>query len=178
MIDSDQIPLQYIKAYRKVLRDVVDWLNFAPVVDAVLIVRCKDCRFLIERKDGSLGCYRNFMDYTELDNFCNYGERVGQKMWTKFKRWLIRKLGGYTAPCIKCSEYKNTLLEITRPVETIRTMYRIDDPIWVNRDDAHDVIENAIRYDIGSRVMHSDYIKLTEHDDCIYGSLKVVKQSQ
>lgn len=77
MIDSDQIPLQYIKAYRKVLRDVVDWLNFAPVVDAVLIVRCKDCRFLIERKDGSLGCYRNFMDYTELDNFCNYGERVG-----------------------------------------------------------------------------------------------------
>lgn len=99
-------------------------------------------------------------------------------MWTKFKRWLIRKLGGYTAPRIKCSEYKNTLLEITRPVETIRTMYRIDDPIWVNRDDAHDVIENAIRYDIGSRVMHSDYIKLTEHDDCIYGSLKVVKQSQ
>ena len=54
-------------------------------------------------------------------------------------------------------------------------MYRIDDPIWVNRDDAHDVIENAIRYDIGSRVMHGDYIKLTEHDGCIYGSLKVVK---
>lgn len=98
-------------------------------------------------------------------------------MWTKFKHWLIRKLGGCVAPCIKCNEYKNTFIEITRPVETIRVMYRIDDPTWVNRDDAHDVIENAILYDIGSRVMHGDYIKLTEHDGCIYGSLKVVRQA-
>lgn len=96
-------------------------------------------------------------------------------MWTKFKHWLIRKLGGYVTPCIKCNEYKNTLIKITSPVETIRAMYRIDDLTWVNRDDAHDVIENAILYDIGSRIMHGDYIKLTEHDGCIYGSLKVVK---
>ena len=41
----------------------------------------------------------------------------------------------------------------------------------------HYVIENAILYDIGSRVMHGDYIKLTEHDGCIYGSLKVVRQA-
>ena len=100
-----------------------------------------------------------------------------RKMWTKFKHWLIRKLGGYVAPCIKCNEYKNTLIEITRPVETIMVMYRIDDPIWVNRDYAHDVIEHAIMYDIGSRVMHGDYMKFTEHDGCIYGDLKVVKQS-
>ena len=98
-------------------------------------------------------------------------------MWTKFKHWLIKKLGGYVAPWINCNKYKNTLLEITRPVETITVMYRIDDPMWVNRDDAHHVIENAIMYDIGSRVMHGDYIKLTEHDGCIYGDLKVVKQS-
>lgn len=97
-------------------------------------------------------------------------------MWTKFKRWLIRKLGGYVAPCIKCNEYKNTLIDITRPVETIMAMYRIDDLTWTNRDDAHDVIKNAIRYDIGSRIMHGEYIKLTEHDGCIYGSLKVVRQ--
>ena len=99
-----------------------------------------------------------------------------RKMWTKFKHWLIRKFGGYVAPCIKCNEYKNPLIEITRPVETIRVVYRIDDPIWVNRDDARDVIKNAIRYDIGSRVKHGDYIKFTEHDGCIYGSLKVVRQ--
>ena len=105
--------------------------------------------------------------------FVVMGER---KMWTKFKRWLIRKLGGYVAPYIKCNEYKNTLIEITRPVETIRVVYRIDNPIWVNRNDTHDVIKNAIKHDIGSRVMHGDYIKFTEHDGCIYGSLKVVRQ--
>ena len=27
-------------------------------------------------------------------------------MWNKFKHWLIRKFGGYVAPCIKCNEYK------------------------------------------------------------------------
>lgn len=96
-------------------------------------------------------------------------------MWIKFKHWLIRKLGGCIASCIKCNEYKNTIIEITRPVETIRAMYRIDDPTWVNRDDAHHVIENAIMYDIGSRVMHGDYIKLTEHDGYIYGTLMVVR---
>lgn len=99
-------------------------------------------------------------------------------MWTKFKRWLIRKLDGFVAPCIKCNEYKNTLIEITLSVETIRVMYRIDDLTWVNRDDAHDVIEKTILYDIGSRIMRGDYIKLTEHDGCIYGTLMVVRQPQ
>lgn len=94
-------------------------------------------------------------------------------MWTKFKHWLIRKLGGYVAP--SCFD-KYNLNVSTYPIETIKVMYRIDDPMWINRDDAHYVIENAIRYDIGSRVMHSDYIKLTEHDGCIYGSLKMVRQ--
>ena len=36
--------------------------------------------------------------------------------------------------------------------------------------------ETPNRYDIGSSVMHGDYIKFTEHDGCIYGSLKVVRQ--
>jgi hypothetical protein len=99
------------------------------------------------------------------------------KMWTRFKHWLIRKLGGCVAPCdISCFN-KYNLDVSTYPIETIRIMYRIDDPIWVDCDDAHDVIEKAILYDIGSRIMHGDYIKLTEHDGCIYGDLKVVKQS-
>lgn len=97
-------------------------------------------------------------------------------MWTKFKHWLIRKLGGHVAPCdLSCFD-KYNLNVSTYLIETIRVMYRIDDPMWVNRDDAHHVIENAIMYDIGSRVMHGDCIKLTEHDGCIYGSLKVMRQ--
>lgn len=101
-------------------------------------------------------------------------------MWTKFKCWLIRKLGGYVAPYSTSYSdriYLHTFNEFAYPIETIRVMYRIDDPMWVNRDDAHHIIENAIMYDIGSHVMHGDYIKLTEHDGCIYGDLKVVKQS-
>ena len=105
--------------------------------------------------------------------FVAMGER---KMWTKFKHWLIRKLGEYIAPCDTSCFNKYNLDVSTYPIETIMVMYRIDDPIWVNRDDARDVIKNAIRYDIGSRVMHGDYMKFTEHDGCIYGSLKVVRQ--
>ena len=105
--------------------------------------------------------------------FVVMGER---KMWNKFKHWLIRKLGGYIAPCdIPCFN-KYNLDVSTYPIETIRVMHRIDDLIWVNRDDAHDATEHAIMYDIGSRVMNGDYIKFTEHDGCIYGSLKVVRQ--
>ena len=100
----------------------------------------------------------------------------GRKMWTKFKHWLIRKLGGYIAPCDTSCFNKYNLDVSTYPIETIRAMYRIDDPIWVNRDDAHDVIEHAIMYDVGSRVMNGDYIKFTEYDGCICGSLKVVRQ--
>ena len=105
--------------------------------------------------------------------FVTMGER---KMWTKFKHWLIRKLGGFVVPCDTSCFNKYNLDVTTYPIETIRAMYRIDDPRLVNRDDAHDVIKNAIMYDIGSRVIHDDYIKFTEHDGCIYGSLKVVRQ--
>lgn len=43
--------------------------------DAVRVVRCKDCRFLIDREDGTHGCYRHFVEQCELDDFCSYGER-------------------------------------------------------------------------------------------------------
>ena len=39
------------------------------------VVRCKDCRFLIDREDGTHGCYRHFMEECKLDDFCSYGER-------------------------------------------------------------------------------------------------------
>ena len=39
------------------------------------VVRCRECRFDIPRDDGSFGCYRNFMDYHNPEDFCSYGER-------------------------------------------------------------------------------------------------------
>jgi hypothetical protein len=58
-----------------VLNMVEEFVNRIPPVDAVKVVRCKDCRFLIDREDGTHGCYRHFVDQCELDDFCSYGER-------------------------------------------------------------------------------------------------------
>ena len=64
-----------------VLKMVADWLNEAPTVDAVEVVRCKDCNNY-ERKFAGYGyCYH--WDYesgmspndVEDNDFCSYGER-------------------------------------------------------------------------------------------------------
>lgn len=47
----------------------------APTVDAVEVVRCKDCRFTIDRENETHGCYRNFIEDCKPDDFCSYGER-------------------------------------------------------------------------------------------------------
>ncbi len=63
---------EYIKEYRKSVLKIVDE---APTVDAVEVVRCKDCKYWDEdrrcngRKNGLV------MEYTWDDDFCSYGER-------------------------------------------------------------------------------------------------------
>ncbi len=42
--------------------------------ETVTVIRCKNCRFDIDRDDGTFGCYRLFMDCHEPDDFCSYGE--------------------------------------------------------------------------------------------------------
>lgn len=98
-------------------------------------------------------------------------------MWTKFKHWLIRKLGGYVAPCYQCNNYKNLFKVIEMPVETISSMWRVDDPTWPNFSEKYNIVRRSVVYDIADQVIKGDYIKLEENDGCIYGELKVVKQS-
>ncbi len=58
-------------------RDVVDMLESRPTVDAVEVVRCKDCKY---RHDscfagvGNIYCDKKRI-YFPLDGFCSYGER-------------------------------------------------------------------------------------------------------
>ena len=102
-------------------------------------------------------------------------------MWTKFKRWLIRKLGGCVAPYNTSYSdriYLHTFNEFAYPIETIRTMWRLDDPMWVNCPNPHDIVRRSVVHDIVERIIYGNYIKLEEHDGFIYGSLKVVKQPQ
>lgn len=62
------------------MRDrVLEIVESAPTVDAVAVVRCKDCKCSDHFRcgiDGVLFCmeHSRFMVY---DNFCSYGERKG-----------------------------------------------------------------------------------------------------
>ena len=48
----------------------------APTVDAVEVVRCRDCKHWQEH-DGEMycGCWANLMTDPAADDFCSYGER-------------------------------------------------------------------------------------------------------
>ena len=55
--------------------DAIVVIQRLPAADVVPVVRCRDCRFIIDRDDGTHGCYRHFVDECEPDDFCSYGER-------------------------------------------------------------------------------------------------------
>lgn len=100
-------------------------------------------------------------------------------MWTKFKRWLIRKLGGYVSPCIKCQEYTELLIQITRPVETIQALYALNDFKPLGSDDIQYFIAKiSIANEIAQRLKDNGYIKYEVDDEGVLrGSLTVVKQA-
>lgn len=60
--------------YLKAANEAYVAVENAPTIDAVKVVRCKDCRFLIDRNDGTYGCYRHFVEECKLDDYCSYGE--------------------------------------------------------------------------------------------------------
>lgn len=76
-LDSDYIQETLYRRGFKTRQDIEEWLNFAPIIDAVPVARCKDCIrrydtdecpmcFLIEGK---------YYEYTNENGFCDRGER-------------------------------------------------------------------------------------------------------
>ena len=76
-LDSEYIQETLYRRGFKTRQDIEDWLNFAPTIDAVPVVRCKYCIrrydtdecpmcFLIEGK---------YYEYTNENGFCDRGER-------------------------------------------------------------------------------------------------------
>ena len=52
------------------------WVADQPTVDAVEVVRCKDCKYWQESVDGvSKWCPLLMDKETKADDFCSYGER-------------------------------------------------------------------------------------------------------
>lgn len=65
--DSQEIP--YLLA-AKVLREVSD----APTIDAVVVTRCKDCKYY-NPDEYECGCdFAGGLPYVKPDDFCSYGE--------------------------------------------------------------------------------------------------------
>ena len=70
-------------AIRENLKPLLDVVVDAPAVDAVEVVRCKDCRFGSLWCDGSISCEKHTREtdyekcdlWMEAEDFCSYGER-------------------------------------------------------------------------------------------------------
>jgi hypothetical protein len=89
LIDADKMAVDESDAYMSAQVQITDdlkWLvNFAahskiqrliadtPTVDAVPVVRCKECKWT----GGDFVCYRGVMVQHKPEDFCSYGERRG-----------------------------------------------------------------------------------------------------
>ena len=84
MIDADAIPWEehYVpdldsdkqwdqKKELCVLKPVIDQL---PTVDAVEVVRCKDCRYCMQDYHG-LWCFNDYEHNLQPNDFCSHGEK-------------------------------------------------------------------------------------------------------
>ena len=79
LIDANAADVERIPCYygdRCYTEDVQAWLDEQPTVDAVEVVRCKDCIYFHETVDGYTSCmsYRG-IDFPRPYDFCYYGER-------------------------------------------------------------------------------------------------------
>lgn len=73
-LDSDYIKETMYRRGFKTRQDIEDWLNAAPVVDAVPVARCKDCIYFGVNDENVPYCFNRFgLDDPELNGYCNYG---------------------------------------------------------------------------------------------------------
>ena len=77
-LDSDYIQESIYRRGFKTRQDIEEWLNNAPFVDAVPVVRCKDCDAwkrnvgIVDSPNGH--CFEHDID-TNRQDFCSYGEK-------------------------------------------------------------------------------------------------------
>ena len=76
-LDSDYIQETLYRRGFKTREDIEEWLNNAPTIDAVPVVRCRDCKYYEIHKPKVLeNCERKgYIIPMKPDDFCSYGER-------------------------------------------------------------------------------------------------------
>ena len=75
-LDSDYIQETLYRRAFKTKQDIEEWLNFVPTIDAVTVVRCKDCKYgdYYSEPDDAMICTRTNDGYWRHgDDFCSYG---------------------------------------------------------------------------------------------------------
>ena len=76
-LDSEYIQETLYRRAFKTRQDIEEWLNFVPTIDAVPVVRCKDCIRQYDTDECPM-CFLiegNYCDYTNGNGFCDRGER-------------------------------------------------------------------------------------------------------
>ena len=79
LIDADELIkefewLESVVYEKNRVQDAIQRIKNAPTVDAVEVVRCKNCEYHIWDDDVDYIC-GYFGAYTRSDDFCSYGER-------------------------------------------------------------------------------------------------------
>ena len=75
--DSDYIQETIYRRGFKTRQDIEEWLNNAPTIDAVPVVRCKYCIRRYDTDECPM-CFLiegNYCDYTNENGFCDRGDR-------------------------------------------------------------------------------------------------------
>lgn len=82
LIDAHKITLRFSSGYDYdgivyiPYREVVDGIRAAPTVDAVPVVRCRDCKHMCRDNVGMFCKVWNGYNGCGYDGFCNYGEHA------------------------------------------------------------------------------------------------------
>ena len=78
-LDSNYIQETLYRRAFKTRQDIEEWLNNAPIIDAVPVVRCMECKFgthFGDMEDEWIRCMNlHGNPLMPFDGFCSYGER-------------------------------------------------------------------------------------------------------
>ena len=73
LIDADALKLDIMCVYGSNPK-YINWLNHAPTVDAVPVIRCKDCKHWACDDSGSYCDELGILD-ADMNSYCSYAKR-------------------------------------------------------------------------------------------------------
>lgn len=81
IIDAKHMEKQVKEAFEKtnpvLMGCLLRWIRYQPTIDAVPVVRCKDCKYMTQWAYGRYCTVWDGVNGMGDDGFCNYGERKG-----------------------------------------------------------------------------------------------------